>query len=79
METANALKLLNLAERDTQWFDKNYESLIDDYPDQFIAINEEKIVDADADFQKLLKKLESKRVDPVNVVIRFISKIKVIL
>ena len=79
METANVLKLLGSAERDAQWLDKNYSKLLEKYPDSFVAINNGEFVDASKNFQELLKKVESKKLNPANVMIEFVSKIKRIL
>ena len=79
METARILQLLGSAERDSQWLDKNYSKLLEKYPDNFVAINNGKFVDASKNFQELLKKVESKKLDPANIMIEFVSKIKRIL
>ena len=79
METSSMLQALGSAERDAKWLDKNYAKLLEKYPDSFVAINNGEVVDASKNFQELLKKVESKKLNPANIMIEFMSKIKRIL
>lgn len=76
METAGMLQLLGSAERDSQWLDKNYSNLLEKYPDSFIAVYNGNFVDASPNFEELIEKIKNKKLDPVDVMIKFLSKVK---
>ncbi|MBI2141452.1 hypothetical protein HYU16_03435 [Candidatus Woesearchaeota archaeon] len=79
METENVLRLLGSAEKDAKWLDKNYSELLTKYPDHFVAIHDGNFVDASRKFEELISELESKKLNPAEVMIKFVSKIKRIL
>jgi len=79
METASILQLLGSAEKDAKWLNNNYSKLLENYPDQFVAIHDGNFIDASKNFDDLISKIENKRFNPSNVLIEFISKIKKIL
>ncbi len=79
METENALRLLESAEKDAQWLDRNYSELLIKYPDHFVAIHDGTFVDASQKFEELMSKIESKKLNPAELMIEFVSKIKRIL
>ena len=79
MQTASILQLLSSAEKDAQWLNKNYPDLLTKYPDHFIAIHDGNFVDASLKHEELLNKIESKKLNPAEVMIEFVSKIKRIL
>ena len=71
--------MLDSAEKDAQWLDKNYSNLLAKYPDQFVAIHDSNFVGASPKFEELLNRIERKKLKPSEVMIEFISKIKKIL
>jgi len=73
------LELLNSVESDLEWFQYNYENLKKKFCDRFIAIKKKKVIDVDEDLKTLIKKLKDKGEDTTKVLIKFISKIPVIL
>ena len=79
METENVLRLLESAEKDAQWLDRNYSELLIKYPDHFVAIRDGNFVGASLKFKELMDKIESKKLNPSEVMVEFISKIKRIL
>ena len=41
------------------WIDRNYENLLIDYKDKYIAVRDENVIDSDDVFLNLLKRIES--------------------
>lgn len=74
-----ALTLLNEAEQNNVWFDRNFANLLKQYPDEFIAISNQAIVDVDKKIDGLLEKVSKKGFDTSRVAVKFVSKIKMIL
>ena len=79
METVNVVELLKKSQRNLEWFGTHRDELIERFEDQFVAIDNEHVIEVDNDFDSLLQKLKSKNMDPSKVLIKFISKIKSIL
>lgn len=79
METENVLRLLESAEKDAQWLDRNYSKLLTKYPDHFVAIHGGNFVGASQKFEELISKIEGKKLNPAELMIEFVSKIKRIL
>lgn len=52
--------MLEEFQKDTDWLDKNYDELKKNYPEEYVAVYKEKVVDHDSDLDKLLARLEKK-------------------
>jgi len=78
MESALIVGLLNELDRDLRWFNKNQEDLSRQFDDQFIAIKNTGVVASDSSVHALLNKLKEQNLDPAQILIRFVSKIKTI-
>lgn len=50
------LELLKRFKKNAEWFDHNYQTL-QRYDGQFIAVYEEKIIDSDNDYRKLVNRI----------------------
>jgi len=53
--------LVNMLEefrRDTHWLEGHYEELKKSYPEEYVAVYEEKVVDHDPDLDRLMARLE---------------------
>ena len=72
------LKQLKSFRRSTSWIVKNMERMRSEYPDQYVAVYHRKVIDADADFDKLFKRLEGKY-NMSHVAIEFIPSEELIL
>lgn len=46
--------------KDTAWLEKNYEELKKKYPEEYVAVYQEGVVDHDPDLDRLLQRLEKK-------------------
>lgn len=76
---ANVLKLLNETDNSLNFFSSNYNKLKEKYPDKFIAIKGKEVVSVGDNMKEIVKDLGKKGVDPSNVLIKFVSKLKMIL
>ena len=77
-ETAISRMILN-GQRDLKWFDSNFNKLLSKYNNQFIAFHDEKVIEADADLDSLMKRLKKRGVDTSSILVEFVSRIKSIL
>ena len=71
--------MLTAGKEDVTWFNTNKAQLLKKYEDCFIAFHNKKIIDADKDLDKLLKKLSKRGINTHNTFIEFLSKVKHIL
>lgn len=71
--------MLRQGQEDLRWYGQNLETLKSEYNNQFVAFNRKRIIESDERLDRLLKKLESKRVDRSTVLIEFVSKTRRIL
>ena len=69
------LTLFKEQERNREWFEKNYEMLMEKYDGKFIAIYERSVVDFDEDIGRLMERVE-KRYPPDRVSVEYVSKEK---
>lgn len=73
------LQLLNDSDSALDWFAKNIKTVKEKFDGQFIAFDNEKVIAHDKDLTNLLEKLKKDGKDPSQVVIQFVSKIKMVL
>jgi hypothetical protein len=64
---------LQRSERDEIYLENNCRILVRFYPNQFVAVYDQVVVDSDEDMDKLLARLRKKRINMHRVVIRFMS------
>ena len=62
---------------DSQYLDHHHDQFVRQYPDQWIAIYNKKVVGVHGDFEMLLEVLRKKGISPGNVVIELMSTEKV--
>ncbi|MFH1182105.1 MAG: DUF5678 domain-containing protein [Candidatus Woesearchaeota archaeon] len=79
MEEQRVINLLDKAMLDNSWFDANFNGLFKHYPDKFIAVCDRKVIDADDKIQVLIEKVKKKGLDPSEVAVKFVSKMKMVL
>lgn len=79
MESINIVQLLLKSQNNLEWFSSHLNELLRDYDNKFVAIDNQNVIDSDDNFDALLKRLESKNIDPSDILIKFVSKIKIIL
>ena len=62
-------------ERNREWFEKNYDALVDIYDGKFIAIYKQAVIDSDEDVGRLVENVEKKYpLDSVSI--QYVSKEK---
>jgi hypothetical protein len=61
------------AEREDAFWREHYAQILEQYPEQFVAVQNGMVVAADSDLQQLLRILEKKRVDRRQVWVRFMT------
>jgi hypothetical protein len=74
-----AVQMLLGGREDLEWFTSNKEDLLTQYDMKFVAFCDKKILDSDADLEKLLTRLKRKGIDTSRVLIEFVSKVRSIL
>ena len=67
---------LQAFERNTKWFQENYEKLRKQFAGEYVAVNEGKVVSHDKDARVLIKELRKQYGDIGAFVVEFVSKSK---
>ncbi len=74
MKTQTLMQQLEGFEKDMDWLNSRYEELKSKYPDEFVAVLRENIVDHDRDLSKLMGRLETRfPEDFPRIAIKFVS------
>jgi hypothetical protein len=60
-------------ERDRKYYEAHYEQFLEQYPEQWVAILDEQMVGADADFDRLLSALRERGVPTEKALIEWIT------
>ncbi|MBI2138259.1 hypothetical protein HYU13_01600 [Candidatus Woesearchaeota archaeon] len=79
MVESEVLQLLVKTNRDMDWYKLNVGFLKEKYLNQFIAIGDASVIEADPELEGLLHKLQQKGIDRSSVLIKFITDLKAIL
>ena len=79
MKMNEELKLLEKFQQDNRWLAENYHWLREKYVNEFIAVKDKKVIDHDANFNKLIERLEEKGEDLGRIVIEFMPPEDLIL
>jgi len=73
------VEMLRQGEEDLRWYGQNQENITLKYNNKFIAFHNQKIIESDENLDRLLRKLDSKRIDKSSVLIEFVSKVRRVL
>jgi len=68
------LKLIWLLDASNKFIEESLEELQEKYPNEFIAVRGNRVLDHDRDPKTLLKRLEEKGEDLITVLIKFIPE-----
>ncbi|MBI2576085.1 hypothetical protein HYV84_02640 [Candidatus Woesearchaeota archaeon] len=79
MAESEVLQLLIKTNRDMGWYKQNLSLLKEKYLNQFIAIGNSSVVEADPELEGLLKKLHQKGIERSSVLVKFITNLRAIL
>jgi len=74
----NELEKLRKFNQNLEWFQDNYETLKQQFKGEFVAIKDEKVIDNDKDYIKLINKLKSKYDDIKTIVVEQVNENKYI-
>lgn len=72
-------RMIQTGQEDLNWFNININRIVSDFNNQFIALKNKEVIDADADLDKLVSRLKNKKLDMSGILLRFVSKVKYVL
>ncbi len=72
-------QMLVNGQKDLCWFESNLNNLRSRYNNEFIAFQNEEILEHDSSLDNVIDKLKKRNVDTSEIFIKFVSKVKVIL
>ncbi|MEA2032179.1 MAG: DUF5678 domain-containing protein [Euryarchaeota archaeon] len=61
-------------ERNQKWFIKNFKRILEEYREKFVAVWNQRIIDADTDLEKLSKKVKEKTRGAKGVYVEYVSE-----
>lgn len=73
MEAVTIQRIEDYAE-DTAWLFTNIKKLRKSYSNKFVAVKHRRIIESDADIEKLILKLKAKKEDPATLVLEYVPK-----
>lgn len=74
METQAMIQQMEGFERDMDWLQRHYDNLAGKYPDEYVAVLDEKVVDHDRDLRRLMGRIRLKYPEVQDrVAIEFVS------
>ena len=76
MEETQIVKMLNVFESNLEWFNQNLVNLKEKYDQNYVAIEDSKVIAFDNNINSLVNKLKQLGKDPSKTFIQFVSKIK---
>ena len=59
--------------RDSEYCNRHYHELLERYPEKWVAIHNEEVVETNEDFDQLLAALRRRGLDPGRVLTRFLT------
>jgi len=68
------LALFDEQERNSEWFEKNYEDLVDRYDGMFVAIYRENVVECSKDPAELREKILARGLRLSEVMVEYVSR-----
>ena len=78
MDTQKIIGNLERFKEDTEWLNKNYDRLKTRYPEEYVAVFNNRIVDHDRDLSRLMGRLEVRYPEKHgHIAIEFVTKKKV--
>ncbi len=73
------VEMLTRGQEDAQWFNSNLTLFLEQFNNKFVAFHNKQILGAAETVDELLSRLLEMHIDPSQVLIRFVSKVKSIL
>ena len=78
MQEAQILEMLEVSDSSLRWFKEHLNFLKEKYDQNFIAIEDNKVIAFEKNMDNLIQKLKHLNKDPSKIFIQFVSKIKAI-
>jgi hypothetical protein len=72
---ADALEAIQRERANVEWIDKSLAWLRQKYGDRYVAVRDQKVIDSDKDFEKLLVRVR-KLPDPESVTIEYVTALE---
>jgi len=72
---SNALEAIRREQANVEWINKSLPWLRQNYGDRYIAVQDQKVVDSDKNFEKLLARVR-KLPDPESVTIEYVTALE---
>ena len=79
MQEAQILEMLEVSDSSLKWFKKHLNFLKEQYDQNFIAIEDSKVIASEKNMDNLIHRLKQLNKDPSKIFIQFVSKIKAVL
>lgn len=73
-DAISELELLNRAEQELDWFEANFDRLIEKYDGKFVAISGGGIIASSGTIDGLIAALKKAGVDPASVITQYVTK-----
>lgn len=73
------VEMLTRGQEDARWFNSNLTAFLEQFNNKFVAFHNKQILGAAETVDELISKLLERQIDPAQVLIRFVSKVKSIL
>ena len=70
------LVLFDVHELNREWFEENYDALVERFDGRFVAIYDQRVVDSDFDLEELIERVESD-LPLEKVSVEYVSKDKI--
>ena len=68
------MTMLETAEKDNEWMQKNFERIQKGYPNKFVAISERHVIAGGSNSEDVIKEVERQGRDPATTLIEFIPE-----
>ncbi len=72
---SDALEAIRREQANVEWINKSLAWLRQNYGDRYVAVRDQKVLDSDGDFEKLLARVR-KRADPESVTIEYVTALE---
>jgi len=68
------LKQMNEFERNQKWFIDNFSVILKEYREKFVAVWNQRVIEADADLERLSRRVKDKTKSAKGVYVRYVSE-----
>ncbi len=79
MSDSEIVGMLLKGRDDLAWFNANLDRIKSEHDNRFVAFSDKRIIGSDSNLDNLMRKLKDSGLDPADVFVEFVSKVKFIL